>query len=93
MAKLVVFVGAMLFSQAAFAVLLTNRWINTASGKWETAANWSTGDVALSNAVNMITNVTTKTVTVDASSAAGSSMILTNLLLWGTGQYHQHVAD
>jgi len=83
MTKLAVFVGALLFSQSVFAVLLTNRWVSTASGKWETAANWSTGDVALSNAVNMITNVTTKTVTVDASSPAGSSMVLTNLLIWG----------
>ena len=46
----------------------TNSWTNGGSSKWEMAANWSLGTAPSTNdAAELITNVTSKTVTIDAT--------------------------
>src|ERR1017187_8825715 len=85
MTKLAVFVGALLFSQAAFAALQTNNWTRTNSGSsnWSTTGNWSQGTPSGNDAINIITNgVNTKTITVDSTTST-SSMTISNLLIRG----------
>ncbi len=67
----------------------TNRWNTTSSGKWETAGNWSLG-VAPTNtqALILITNATTKTVTIDATTtnaANVTTLTISNLTVRGFG--------
>jgi fibronectin-binding autotransporter adhesin len=53
-----------------YAVLTTNSWTNSVSGKWETAGNWSAGVPVSSDSANVITNaagIGGKTVTIDAT--------------------------
>ena len=72
---------------APFAALSnsTNSWTNAASGKWEIGTNWSIGTPALANAVDLITNAATKTVTVDSttvlSNAINGCMTISNLTI------------
>ena len=62
----------------------TNSWTNSVSGKWETAGNWSAGTPALTNAANLITNATTKTITIDAvTTNTLSSLTISNLIVFG----------
>ncbi|HUJ72650.1 MAG TPA: hypothetical protein VLZ30_10415, partial [Verrucomicrobiae bacterium] len=82
MTKLAVFVGALFFSQAAFAVLTTNNWTRTSSGTWESNSNWSQGTPASGDSINIITNATTKTITV-SSSTPSSTMTISNLIIRG----------
>lgn len=51
----------------------TNSWTDT-TGKWEIGANWSAGTPANSNAANLITNATTKVVTIDATTALSNAI-------------------
>jgi hypothetical protein len=62
----------------------TNSWTSAASGKWETGANWSVGTPSLTNVANLITNATTKTVTIDAvTTNVASSLTISNLTVSG----------
>jgi len=60
-----------------------NSWINPASDKWETAANWSLAVApSSSDAADLITNAGNKTVTIDsatATNAGGIHMTINNL--------------
>jgi uncharacterized repeat protein (TIGR03803 family)/T5SS/PEP-CTERM-associated repeat protein len=63
-----------------------NSWIDSSSGKWETAANWSSGNApSLSDSADYITNATSKTVAIDAttvlSNAINGCMIVNNLTI------------
>jgi T5SS/PEP-CTERM-associated repeat protein len=67
----------------------TNSWINSGSGKWETAANWSSGSApSKSDSADLITNVPSKLVTIDAatvlSNALNGCMTISNLYIIGT---------
>jgi hypothetical protein len=79
-----------ILSHAAFeladAALTINNWTSATSSKWETAGNWSAGAPTNSNAANLITNATTKTVTIDATTtnaANVSTLTISNLTLSG----------
>jgi len=64
----------------------TNSWKTAGSGKWETAANWSLNHApSTADGREMITNAATKTVTIDATTAATTNnMIIEGLYLAGT---------
>jgi len=70
----------------AGAALTTNNWTLAGSGKWETATNWSSASApSLSDAADFITNATTKTVTIDATTTnTPSAMMVSNLAIAGT---------
>ncbi|HXI83199.1 MAG TPA: hypothetical protein VNL17_03815 [Verrucomicrobiae bacterium] len=70
----------------AGAALTTNNWTLAGSGKWETPVNWSSGSApSLSDAADFITNTTTKTVMIDATTTnTPSAMIISNLTITGT---------
>jgi hypothetical protein len=60
---------------------VTNSWTD-GSGKWETTNDWSAGAPSSANAANLITNISTKTVTIDSTTttnAGGSTMTISNL--------------
>ncbi len=62
----------------------TNTWTNSVSGKWEVSANWLNGTPSLANAADLITNATTKTVTIDAvTTNTPSSLTISNLTVSG----------
>lgn len=50
-----------------------NVWINPASDKWELAPNWSQGVPSSAQAALLITNANSKTITIDATTAASNS--------------------
>jgi hypothetical protein len=57
-----------------------NSWTNSLSGKWETGANWLRGAPSSADAANLIANTSSKTVTIDATTAGISAvMTITNL--------------
>jgi|HubBroStandDraft_1064217.scaffolds.fasta_scaffold467361_2 hypothetical protein len=61
----------------------TNSWID-GSSKWETTNNWSLGRApSLSDSADYITNASTKTVTIDATTSGShpSTLSITNLQL------------
>jgi hypothetical protein len=61
---------------------LTNSWTNSLSGKWETGSNWSLKvPPFIGQYLDLITNGTTKTVTIDATTASGfpSTLTISNL--------------
>ncbi|MGD0649829.1 MAG: fibronectin type III domain-containing protein [Verrucomicrobiia bacterium] len=61
-----------------------SRWTNTGSDKWEGSDNWAFGRVpSTSRSAVLITNATTKTVTIDASTSGSfpSTMTISNLAL------------
>jgi len=60
----------------------TNAWISSSSGKWETSTNWSLGLPGPVQSL-LITNPSTKTVTVDATTAASfpATMTVSNLTI------------
>jgi hypothetical protein len=58
----------------------TNSWTAKASGLWSTAANWSAGLPTSSQSAILITNDTTKTVTV-SSALSQSNRTISNLLV------------
>src|ERR1017187_3576771 len=64
----------------------SNTWISAASGKWETAANWSGNQApSSSDSTDSIVNATTKTVTIDATTInTPSTLVISNLLVAGT---------
>ena len=64
----------------------TNSWKSVSSGKWETSANWSLGAApSSSDAFDFITNATTKTVTIDATTTnSAGTLTISNLYLAGT---------
>ena len=62
----------------------TNSWTNSVGGKWEVGPNWSLNVPPYSGqALVMITNAATKTVTNDSTTASGfpSTLNITNLLI------------
>ena len=62
------------------ASLPPNSWATSASGKWETGANWVLTIPPGSNQVVFVTNTTTKTVTIDATTTNSSgAMTVSNL--------------
>src|SRR5437867_2290449 len=65
----------------AAAVLTTNNWTNSVSGKWEDASKWSAGAPDTTDAVNVITNAPTKFITMDALSVGNET--ISNLLIRG----------
>src|SRR5437867_1817743 len=71
------------------AALTTNSWTNSVSSKWEGAINWSAGAPTNSNAANLITNASNKTVTVDGITALSNTvngcMTISNLTVQGFG--------
>jgi len=76
----VVLSGALHFDEVG-ATLTTNSWTAT-SGKWETAGNWSAGAPTITQPANLITNATTKVVTIDALTPAGT-LTISNLVISG----------
>ena len=66
---------------------LTNSWKSVATGKWETASNWSAGTPSLTDAVDLIENPTAATtVTIDAvTTSTPSSLTISNLTVLGPG--------
>jgi T5SS/PEP-CTERM-associated repeat protein len=63
-----------------------NSWTNTPGGKWETGANWSSGVAPSANdSADFITNASSKTVTIDATTSGSfpSTMTLSNLTVSG----------
>ena len=64
-----------------------NSWTNSASGKWETASNWSLGLAPTNNQTLAVTNALSKTVTVDGTTAASfpDTMTISNLTMSGAG--------
>ncbi len=60
-----------------------NSWINPASGKWETTNNWSNGEApSVSDSADLITNVNSKTVTIDdVTTNTPSALTINNLTL------------
>jgi len=62
----------------------TNSWTSATSGKWEVGANWSVGTPSLTDAANLISNVTTKTITIDVvTTNTASSLTISNLTVAG----------
>ena len=68
-------IAAILLSSGATVFAVANNWTNAASGLWRNSTNWSLRAVP-NNASNMdptqITNAGTKTVTIDAATAAAN---------------------
>ena len=84
---LVCVVGLVLFTSRADAVLSTNSWISTMSDFWTNTVRWSLG-VAPSNnqSAVLITNVLTKTVTINATTTnQPGTLTISNLLVRGVG--------
>jgi hypothetical protein len=52
----------------------TNVWINPLSDKWETAPNWSQGFPNSAQAGLLVTNPTSTTITIDATTAASNAV-------------------
>jgi hypothetical protein len=76
--------GTSEFSQDRFVTAAgqTNSWTNSLSGKWETGNNWSLKvPPFIGQYLDLITNGTTKTVTIDAATASGfpSTLTISNL--------------
>jgi hypothetical protein len=61
----------------------TNSW-TAGTGKWETSANWSLAIAPASNQFILVTNATTKTVTVDQATPTGN-LTVSNLTVQGFG--------
>src|SRR6267154_5686510 len=61
----------------------TNSWTSPGSVKWETTGNWSAGAPSSSNAANLITNATSKAITLDAATVASGTMTISNLVVSG----------
>ncbi len=63
-----------------------NSWISAGNGKWETGTNWSLGAApSTADAADFVTNASTKTVTIDATTTnTPSALILNNLYIAGT---------
>src|SRR5438477_1547267 len=63
-----------------------NLWVNPMSGKWEIDANWSLGAPEANDSI-FITNADTKTITIDATTAANypSTMTISDLILGSPG--------
>ena len=59
---------------AGDAAAVTNNWKLAANGKWELGANWSAGVPSSLNDVNVISNGTTKTITMDAVTVLSNSI-------------------
>ncbi|HXI85190.1 MAG TPA: hypothetical protein VNL17_13985 [Verrucomicrobiae bacterium] len=60
----------------------TNNWASGVSGKWELATNWTVNVAPNMNSLVFITSATTKTVTIDATTAlSNSTMTVSNLTL------------
>jgi hypothetical protein len=76
--------GLLLVANVAEAALTTNSWTNTVSGLWQTAGNWSAGIPTNSNAAVLITNVSNKTVTINAATSP-FNLIISNLMVQGFG--------
>src|ERR1044071_1910826 len=84
---LVCVTGLVLFTSRADAVLSTNSWISTVSDVWTNTIRWSLG-VAPSNnqSAILITNIMTKTVTINATTTLQpGTLTISNLLLRGVG--------
>src|SRR5438477_11675596 len=69
---------------AASAALTTNSWTNSASSFWQTASNWSAGIPTNSNAAVLITNASTKTVTINSGTPV-ANLTISNLTVRGFG--------
>jgi hypothetical protein len=64
------------------ALAQTNSWTNSVSGRWENAGNWSLGSAPSNTQWILITNDTSKTVTMDAATAGfPTTLTITNLTL------------
>ena len=64
----------------------TNVWVNSTSGKWETATNWSLGQPSVVQAMLLITNANSKTVTIDAvTTNAPATLTISNLTISAPG--------
>src|SRR5438552_14588583 len=68
----------------ASAALTTNSWTNSASSFWQTASNWTAGVPTNSNAAVLITNVSTKTVTINSGTPV-ANLTISNLTVRGFG--------
>lgn len=64
------------------AALTTNSWTSGVGGKWETGGNWSAGAPSNTQSAELITNATSKTVTIDASTPIGT-LTISNLAIAG----------
>jgi len=55
-----------------------NSWTNSVSGRWEMAANWSSGSApSSSDTADLITNASSKTVTIDATTSGSYPATMT----------------
>ena len=72
----------LVLSFAAYA--LDNSWINPADGKWEVPPNWSNGTPSVTQSALFITNASTKTVSLDGTTATVTgALTINNLTLAG----------
>lgn len=52
----------------------SNNWATASSGKWENGGNWSAGAPSSSDTIDLITNATSKTVTIDPTTTLSNSL-------------------
>lgn len=77
-------IAVSLFFAAASAQAVTNSW-KSGTFFWDTSSAWSAGFPSITNEVNLVTNLTTKTVTIDAATVSDDPTTLTisNLVVGG----------
>ncbi len=79
-AALAIIIALCLLLTHAARAQTTNSWIN-GSGNWETSTNWSLGTApSPSDAADLITNTTTKMITIDTNTPV-SNLTISNLVL------------
>lgn len=78
----VIILSRVLQFDGANAALTTNSWTSGVSSKWETAGDWSAGAPTITHSANLITNATSKTVTIDAATTVGT-LTISNLVISG----------
>src|SRR6266404_5258200 len=82
--SLLCLVAVMLATNVGHAALTTNSWTNSASSFWTNAASWTAGIPNANQAANLITNASSKTVTINSSTPT-VALTISNLLVRGLG--------
>jgi hypothetical protein len=77
------FILAVLAAAPLAPAQVINNWINPASGRWDSAANWSLGSLPAANESVNITNDGYKAVNIDSATVAGfpNSLTVSNLVV------------
>ena len=78
--------GAIACAGVAPALAQTDSWINSSSGKWEVSSNWSAGLPSVTQRAILVTNMNTKTVTIDnVTTNSPGTMTISNLTISAPG--------